>query len=108
MMDAPNPPEEPRRWVELVDPDAIENLVGRPRHAYNHWGRLDSATQVFYILHSGECFSYTHDLRTCPYSLALERTIELSKKGVTLFAESDQDCPVELGISVYGALVPVH
>lgn len=52
---------------ELVNPDVIEQLVGITRHPTLHYGRLNSESGVFYILHSQECRDSGIDLRDCPF-----------------------------------------
>ena len=52
----------------------IEGIVGIPRHPSVHFGRLDSESQVFYIMHSVECLGSHDDLRECPYSKAMDLT----------------------------------
>jgi len=83
--------------ADIVPADQIERIVGANRHPYDHIGRAVSATQTVYILHSHECRDSTPDLRTCPYSLALDRGIDV--------AEWDLDTPAALTI-VNGRLSP--
>lgn len=59
----------------LVNPDQIESIVGIQRHQTNHYGRVVSKDQMVYILHSKDCLEERSDLRTCPFSLALDRGI---------------------------------
>lgn len=63
--------------TELVDPDKIENIVGVPRHARAHYARAVSKTKTVYILHSKQCLEEHEDLRNCPFSLALDKGINL-------------------------------
>jgi hypothetical protein len=63
---------------ELVGADEIEDLVGYKRHVAIHVGRAESETGTLYILHSKECKSTTPDLRECPYSIAMDRGINMS------------------------------
>lgn len=59
----------------VVDPSEIEQIVGVERHATEHFGRLVAADWTVYILHSRECRTTTEDLRTCRFSVALDRGI---------------------------------
>jgi len=61
---------------EIVPTEDIERIVGVPRHLSEHWGRAVSAEQQVYILHSQYCKNTTPDLRSCPYSLALDHGID--------------------------------
>lgn len=61
--------------TDLVNPNEIEALVGRLRHATVHYARASSVDQQVYILHSQQCKDSTPDLRDCPYSVALDRGI---------------------------------
>lgn len=63
--------------IELVLSEHIERIVGVERHETAHYGRAVFAEQVFYILHSRQCFTSTNDLRTCEFSIALDRGIDL-------------------------------
>jgi hypothetical protein len=63
--------------TELVDPAEIETIVGVWRHPVDHVARARSAEQKVYILHSVACVSVTADLRECPFSVALDRGIDL-------------------------------
>lgn len=60
---------------ELVDPTAIEGVVGASRHEVAHLGRAVSAEETVYILHSTSCKASGVDLRLCAYSVALDRGI---------------------------------
>lgn len=51
--------------------------VGAPRHPFLHLGRAISAEQTVYILHPTSCLAVHSDLRTCPYSRALDRGINV-------------------------------
>ncbi len=62
--------------TNLVDPDRIEGIVGARRHETLHIGRAVSAEQTVYILHSQECKDSGIDLRSCEYSVALDRGID--------------------------------
>ncbi len=57
----------------------IEGIVGRRRSVIDHYARAVSAEQTVYILHSRECLDMYADLRECPWSLALDRGIDLSE-----------------------------
>ena len=61
---------------DIVPADQIEEIVGATRHGTDHLARADSAAQTVYILHSQECRDATPDLRTCPFSIALDGGIE--------------------------------
>jgi len=63
----------------LVPPAQIEQIVGRQRHATAHYGRAVSSERVVYILHSIQCLYWNDDLRDCPFSVALDRGIEVDK-----------------------------
>lgn len=60
--------------TDRVPADQIEGIVGAPRHPTHHIGRLTRGT--VYILHPYTCLGTTPDLRTCPYSYALDRGID--------------------------------
>ena len=62
---------------ELVDAGEIEGIVGVARHPINHFARAVSSEQTVYILHSQHCLDSRPDLRECPYSLALDRGIDV-------------------------------
>ena len=61
----------------LVPPSEIEGIVGAHRHAVSHFGRAVSSEQTVYILHSRECVDSGVDLRDCPFSVALDKGIDL-------------------------------
>lgn len=63
--------------TDLVPADEIEQIVGARRHSHQHLGRAVSAAQKIYILHSEQCRDSGIDLRECPYSIALDRGIDL-------------------------------
>ena len=65
--------------TELVPADEIESIVGRKRSVKDHYARAVSAEQTVYILHSRECLDMHADLRECPWSLALDRGIDLDE-----------------------------
>lgn len=60
----------------LVPAEEIEQIVGARRHAHQHLGRADSATETVYVLHSQRCKDSGIDLRECDWSLALDRGID--------------------------------
>lgn len=64
--------------TDLVPADQIEQIVGARRHALAHLGRAVSSEQTVYILHSHACKDSGIDLRSCGYSRALDRGIDLS------------------------------
>lgn len=84
---------------DLVPASDIERIVGVSRHPQAHYGRAVSSEQRVYILHSEECRDSGIDLRDCPFSLALDRGIEL---GVWAGRE---DAPVNVHVR-HGRLVP--
>lgn len=61
---------------DLVDPEAIEKILGVKRHLQAHYGIYVSSEKTFYILHSRICLDSGVDLRECKYSLALDRGID--------------------------------
>lgn len=77
---------------ELEPAETIEAKVGATRHAVDHIGRAVSAEQRVYILHSERCKAKYADLRECPYSLALDRGINVADW------EGHEDQPVKLWI----------
>lgn len=64
--------------TDLVPADQIEQIVGARRHPLAHLGRAVSSEQVVYILHSQQCLDSGIDLRSCGYSRALDRGIDLA------------------------------
>ena len=78
---------------ELVPPTEIEGIVGARRHPTDHIGRAVSSEQTVYILHSKECVDSGIDLRRCPFSIALDRGIDLDGAW-----NGREDEPVTLGI----------
>ena len=78
--------------TDLVPRTEIEDIVGRPRHARAHFGRAVSETQTFYILHSMDCLEFNEDLRRCPFSVALDRGLDME------VWERLQDKPVHVAI----------
>lgn len=85
---------------DLVDPGAIERIVGVPRHASDHYARAISAEQTVYILHSQACKGSGIDLRDCPFSLALDDGITSSDW------VGHEDRPVIVAIDGCGYLIP--
>ncbi len=65
----------------LVNPDEIERIVGAKRHPVQHLGRADSFEEIVYILHGEKCKDSGVDLRECPFSVALDRGIDLADWG---------------------------
>ena len=65
--------------TKIVPSHEIEGIVGRSRSDAHHYARAVSAEQTVYILHSRECLAMHADLRECPWSLALDRGIDLSE-----------------------------
>ncbi|MDJ1113219.1 hypothetical protein [Microbacterium dauci] len=87
----------------LEPADMIEAKVGASRHQDKHLGRAVSAEQRVYVLHSQACVDTGRDLRTCEYSIALDRGIDLG------IWRDYQDHAVELGIDdEYLDLVPLR
>ena len=81
----------------------IESIVGAKRHATEHMARAVSAEQCVYILHSKECVGVGIDLRKCPYSVALDRGIDMNIWGEW------QDVSVGLAIcDDEGDLLPIE
>lgn len=87
--------------TNLVPAEDIERIVGAKRHPTKHLARAVSAEQTVYILHSHQCLTesrrYGRDLRSCPFSLALDNGIDV--------ARWDQDTPLPVLIED-GRLVP--
>ena len=84
----------------LVDPSAIEEIVGHSRHAAQHLARAVSDEQTVYILHSQRCKDSGVDLRGCPFSLALDHGIDRADW------EGFEDRPVVVAI-IHERLFPV-
>lgn len=81
----------------------IEATVGAKRHETIHVARAVSDEERVYVLHSKECVREYADLRTCPFSLALDEGIDLGPW------EDSQDVAVEVEIDEeYGDLVPTR
>ena len=83
--------------ADLVPPEDIEQIVGEPRDATMHTGRAVTAEQRVYILHSQACRDSGIDVRDCPFSVALDRGVDLSLW--------EKDVPVLLGVTDDGRLV---
>lgn len=64
---------------KLVPNEDIERIVGAKRHKTDHIGCVTSPDREVFILHSQECLDSGRDLRTCRYSLALDRGIDLEE-----------------------------
>ncbi|OZC88338.1 hypothetical protein CH282_09420 [Rhodococcus sp. 06-418-1B] len=78
---------------DIVPADDIEKIVGAPRHHKHHYGRAVSEEQRMYILHSQRCLATYQDLRQCPYSIAMDRGID-----VDYWWLGCEDMPVVLAI----------
>lgn len=91
--------------VFLVDPSDIVNLVGRPRHPSEHWGRVVTADSQVYVLHSSQCVDRSKVLGetviSCLYSHALDDIDE------DLWPDEALDTPVLLEVDSQCRLVPV-
>lgn len=85
---------------ELVDPAAIESIVGAPRADLLHIGRAVSSEQMVFVMHSRKCVESGTDPRDCIYSLACDEGIDLAEWG------GHEDMPVILDIED-GRLVPL-
>jgi hypothetical protein len=83
--------------TEVVAASQIETVVGVRRHETKHYGRAVSVEEKVYILHSQECLEVREDLRRCPFSLALDRGIDVERWV--------EDVPLPLAI-IDGELVP--
>lgn len=77
----------------LVPPEDIEAIVGVSRRKAEHVGRLVSAEQRLYILHSQNCVDSGVDLRDCMFSVALDRGVDVDR-----WVEFE-DQPVKLWVS---------
>lgn len=53
-----------------------QQVVGVPRHDSSHYGKMVTAEQRVYILHSQACLDSGRDLRACPFSRALDHGID--------------------------------
>lgn len=78
----------------------VESVVGRERHATDHYARADSAAQVVSILHSHACWDQPRPLVDCEFSLALDQGID-ERMWVL-----HEDAPVRVAIDKSGRLVP--
>lgn len=83
--------------TDIVDPGSIEKIVGAPRSLAHHYGRAVSAEQRIYILHSKVCLDSGIDLRSCPFSVALDL-------GESQVVPLQRDVPRLLGITADGLL----
>lgn len=88
--------------TELVPAGDIERIVGVPRHPTEHHARAVSAAGNVFILHSAECRDSGRDLRSCPFSIALDRGIDLAD-----WRPGFEDVPMVVGLSDTGFLIPV-
>ena len=87
----------------LESASTVEQKVGMKRHLTDHIGRVVSAEQRVYILHSVECRNSGIDLRDCEFSIALDRGID---KAIPWSGwRHVQDSPVRVEI-FRGYLVP--
>lgn len=79
--------------TRLETPDRVERIVGALRDTEQHIARAVSAEERVYILHSHDCVNSGRDLRLCPYSLALDRGIDLGSwvEDVAVFVTIDHD-----------------
>ena len=84
----------------LVPPSEIEGIVGARRHPTDHQGRAVSSEQTVYVLHSKACVDSGVDLRDCPFSVAMDRGVDLDGAW-----SGREDEPVTLAI-VDGELEP--
>lgn len=76
--------------TNLVSADAIEKIVGAPRHRTRHLGTANSEDGQFYILHSTECKNSGIDLRDCEFSQALDQYgVEFWEVDTTLILHID-------------------
>ncbi|WP_032363992.1 hypothetical protein [Rhodococcoides fascians] len=78
---------------EIVPAEDIEKIVGAPRAHRDHIGRAVSKEQRVYILHSKQCLASRQDVRTCEYSIAMDRGID-----VEYWWLGCEDMPVVLAI----------
>jgi len=92
---------------DRVSAAEIEQIVGARRDQTRHLGRLDEVVEMIYILHSRECLESTPDLRTCPYSLAMDALVLRRPENWPEAWRSGWDVLV-LGIDVDGLLVPLE
>lgn len=89
--------------TRLESSKTIEKTVGASRHATLHLGRAVSRERRVYILHPAMCVASVADLRTCEYSIALDRGIDVDEWA------GAEDRPVILRIDDdAGDLVPVR
>ena len=87
--------------ANLVPADKIEQIVGARRHSIKHLGRLVSADQTCYILHSQACLSAGRDLRECAFSVAMDDMNDLEFAGYA-------DRPIVLAVSSEDELLPAE
>lgn len=89
---------------DLVPKDIIEAMVGTERQETVHMARASTKVNRVYLLHSAECLKeYGHDLRDCPFSLAMDKGID------TELWEGCLGVPTAVRISdTYGLLPMIH
>ena len=88
--------------TDLIKPDEIEILVGTRRHPIWHIGKVDTARQQVYIMHSYQRRHSGIDLRVCTFSLALDQGLQDEDW------EGMQDVPVVLALGPTLRLVPYN
>jgi|GEM_PF-1473118 len=87
---------------DLVDPNQIELIVGARRHSVKHLGRVVTATQTTYILHSQLCLQRGEDLRECVFSRAMDEGFDLAE------FEAFTDRPIVMAVDSQGVLCPAE
>jgi hypothetical protein len=78
-----------------------QQVVGVLRHDLSHLGKMVTTEQRVYILHSQSCLDSGRDLRTCPFSCALDRGIDEEAW------DGFEDVPVLLAVLRLGDYDPV-
>lgn len=64
----------------MTDAEILEHFGGADaRHRTRHTAKAVSAEQRVYILHSWDCKNNVRDLRSCPYSAALDHGIDIER-----------------------------
>jgi hypothetical protein len=76
--------------TELVNPEEIEEIVGKQRSDLVHWAKAVSEEKKVYLLHPTKCLKDESDLRNCPYSRALDNGIDIR--------EWIEDVPLEVEV----------
>jgi len=84
----------------LVNSKEIEEIIGAPRNRKAHFGKLITAEDKIYIMHSYECVFKNEDLRQCEFSKAMDHSTP--EKLWNKF----EDKTVLLGV-MSGSLVPL-